>query len=128
MAIRQRASSPFPYLHCISEARPLVILTNHHAFKEIDFNVRNLDDNWIKAAGQERSHSKKCKLFPLRVNEAIASVHKAGLSSADVKTFFEPFNVRFRQKFLPAMSVSASYVDVDRGQTERFLLRCNIAE
>ena len=36
----------------------------------------NMDDDWIKIAGHERSLSKKYRTFFQRVNEAVASVHK----------------------------------------------------
>ena len=43
---------------------------------------KNLGDDWIKAAGHEGSRSKKCRPFLQHVNEVIASVHKAGISTA----------------------------------------------
>ena len=42
---------------------------------------KNLDDDWIKVEGHERSRSKKCRAFLQRVNKAMASVYKAGVSS-----------------------------------------------
>ena len=58
---------------------PLVILTNQKHIKKSIATGENLDDDWIKAARHERSHSKILQ----QVNEAIASVHKAGVSSVD---------------------------------------------
>ena len=40
-----------------------------------------IGDDWIDAAGHERSNSKKCRPFLQCVNKAIASVYKAGVSS-----------------------------------------------
>ena len=44
----------------------------------------NPDNIWLKAAGHRRRHNKKCRPFLQHVNEAIALVHKAGVSSMDM--------------------------------------------
>ena len=58
-------------------------VTNHYAFHEIDSNEYKLGHDWLKAAGHERSRSKKCWPYLQRLNAAIASVHKPGVSSVN---------------------------------------------
>ena len=53
-------------------------------FTEAIATSENLGDDWIKAAGHERSRSKKCRSFLQGVNEAIAPVYKARVSSVAV--------------------------------------------